>query len=200
MQEIDDTRRRIVLKTIGTGLAGGIALSGSAAAAGGGLQRELAEVRSATARYNDPENAYADGYVVTTAGDPPQIIPLEDVVEEGHSVCGMGFHFGNFDLFGTVDRTQPQVLAYGVDDDGNLILGAVEYIVPKAGPYANDPPDLFEHDDGAEHWDEDSPAPGLWSLHVWVHTHNPAGVFHHTNPRKQFSPEGCEEIPENGDH
>lgn len=186
MRKLDISRRN-VLRTLGaTALASGAVPT--VAAQRGGLKRELAEVRSATAEYNDPEKAYDDGYVVPGEDGP---IPLEDVTEEAHAVCGMGYHFVNMDLFGTADRTEPQVLAYGVDDD-NLILGAVEYVVPKKGAYADSPPDLFGHDDGDEKWEEDSPFPGVWSLHAWVHNRNPDGVFAPLNPRKQFQV-GCED-------
>lgn len=169
--------RRTALKAAGAGLLTGLALAGSAAAHRGGLQGELAEVRSATAEYNDPANAEADGY------EP-----------EEHAVCNMGFHWPNGDLIGTVDRTRPQVLVYGEDDDGDLVLGAVEYVVPKQGEYENSPPDLFAHDGGDEVWATLELGPHTsWALHVWVHNHNPEGVFHHTNPRELFSPEGCEE-------
>lgn len=178
--------RRKVLKTLGGGVAGAVALGGNVSARGGGLKRELAEVRSATAKYNDPANAYADGYVAFDHNSDP--VALEDVVDDAESVCGMGFHFGNLALIGSTDRTTPQVLVYGVDDDDNLILGAVEYIVPDAIP---GDPDFFDHDDEAEHWDP-GPFPDVHSLHVWVHTHNPDGVFNHSNPRKQFSPDGCQ--------
>lgn len=181
-----DIDRRTALRTLGAGLLATGALAGSATAQRGGLKRELAAVRSATARYNDPANAYADGFVVTDEfGD---VIPLEDVVSEGASICEMGFHFANIGNFGTYDPLTPQVLVYGVDDDDNLVLGAVEYIIPDA--ITGGDPDLFAHDGGAEHWDA-GPFPGVHSLHVWVHTHNPNGVFDHSNPRKQFSPEGC---------
>lgn len=189
MKHPQHTNRRTVLKTVGAGIISGVAFSGTATAHKGGLQGELADVRSATASYNDPANAYADEYVVPDGEGG--VIPLEDVVEEGHAVCGMGYHFVNFDLFGSVTPTEPPVLAYGVDDDDNLILGAVEWVVPKSGPYEDDSPDIFAHDDGTEVWQEDSPAEGLWSLHAWVHNHNPDGVFAPFNPRKQFCPEGA---------
>lgn len=175
MNEPGDTNRRKVLKTIGAGIVGSVALSGSAAAHRGNLEGELAEVRSATAEYNDPSNAVEDGYVA-----------------EEHAVCGMGYHYPNFDLVGTVDRTKPQVLVYGEGEDSELILGAVEYIVPKAGNYKDSPPDLFDHDGGDEQWARFGP--DFWALHVWVHTDNPDGVFNPTNPRKQFCPDGS------GDH
>lgn len=175
MQEQRHTNRRTTLKVIGAGIVGGVALTGSATAHRGGLQGELAEVRSATAEYNDPENALDDGFEA-----------------EDHAVCGMGFHWPNFDRVGEVDRTRPQVLVYGEDDEGDLVLGAVEYAVPQRGPYENDPPDLFAHDGGDEVWGTlDTPNGTLWTLHVWVHNHNPEGVFNPTNPRELFSPEGC---------
>ena len=172
-------QRRTVLKTIGAGVGGSIALSGIAAAGRGGLKRELAEIRSATASYNDPENAEADGYH-----------------GEDQAACGMGYHHVNFGLVldGKPEKLVPEGMVYGEDDDGNLVLGAVEYIVPKAGPYAEDPPDLFDHADpewGVLPLPPEAPASEVWTLHAWVHTQNPEGVFHHSNPRKQFSPEGC---------
>lgn len=108
----------------------------------------------------------------------------------------MGYHFANPNLFGTVDRREPQILAYGVED-GELVLGAVEYLVPKAGEYAENPPDLFDHDDGAEQWGT-LPAGefpfDLWAMHVWVHVENPNGVFYPINPKGMFSPNQCEGI------
>lgn len=172
--------RRTVLKTTGAGIAGSLALGGGAAAHQGGLQRELAEVRSATAEYNDPANAVEDGYVA-----------------EEHAVCGMGYHYPDGALFrafdeGTLDayfedrdRTTPEVLVYGEDDSGDLVLGAVEYLRPKDG--SGEKPDLFDHDGGSEVWADFGP---FWALHAWVHTHNPDGVFNPTNPRPQFCPDG----------
>lgn len=177
--------RRTVLQLMGAGLASSAALSGAATAHRGGLKGELAEVSSATADYNDPANAYDDGYFAPDRNFEP--IPLEDVVEKAHAVCGMGYHFVNPNLMGTEDRTEPQVLVYGEDDDENLILGAVEYLLPQAEKEENrEEPDLFAHDDGDEVWQTFH---GDWSLHVWVHTKNPDGVFNPTNPRKQFCPE-----------
>lgn len=178
--------RRDALKTIGAGVVTVSAFTGSSVGQKGGLSGELAEVRSATAKYNDPAVAYADGFMAIGDSGP---VPLEDVVSEAVSICGMGFHFGNFANFGTYDRLKPQVLVYGVDDDDNLILGGVEYIIPDEITGGN--PDLFDHDGGSEHWDA-GPFPGVHSLHVWVHSHNPEGVFSHHNPRKQFSPDGCQ--------
>lgn len=186
--------RRTLLKTTIAGV-GGAALSGCV----GKLQEdpfqgELDEVRSATSDYTDPATAYDDGFVVAGKDGP---IPLEDVQEKGHSVCGMGFHFGNRDRFGSTDLTKPAVLVYGVDSDGNFVLGGVEWVVPKKGDYESESPDIFENDDGNEEWGtlptpEDKP--DMWTLHAWVHTDNSEGVLHATNPDEQFHPEGCQEI------
>lgn len=179
-----DVGRRSTLKAIGAGLAAAGLFGGTAAADGGNLQQDLAAVRSATAKYHDPAVAYADGYLAFDHDG--NAVSLEDVVSNAEAVCGMGYHFVNGGLMGTVDRLLPQVLVYGVDDDGDLLLGAVEYIVPtSAVPTAG--AWFHGHDD---HW-EPFFIPDTSALHVWVHTHNPDGVFNHSNPRKQFSPEGC---------
>lgn len=180
MKEVNNANRRKILKAIGAGVVGGVTLSGSATASGGGLQQELAEVRAATAEYNDSQNATDAGYV-----------------PEDASVCGMGYHWPNPALLDfELDKTEPEILAYGEDDDGNLVLGAVEYAVPKFGEFENESPNLFDNAD--PHWHvlplpEEAPAPfeGLWTLHAWVHNHNPEGVFHPTNPRELFHPDGC---------
>lgn len=189
----NEMSRRKVLKGIGVG-AGTIAISGCS----GGqseFQQELDEVASATSDYTDAQAAYDDGYVVPGQEGP---IALEEVTNKGHAVCGMGYHFVNRQNMGSTDKTNPPVLAYGVDSDGEFVLGAVEYIVPKDQGYQDNPPDLFENDDGDEEsaWAEDSPMEGVWSLHAWVHHDNSEGVFHHTNPADPFHPEGCEEIPD----
>ena len=141
----------------------------------------MAEVRAATAKYNGPENAVADGYL-------PEDLP----------VCGMGYHYAQEDFvmalqsgdvsvlaeyLASLDRTEPPVLAYGEGDDG-LILGAVEYLT------LDNSEDIFTATED-DHW---HPFFGpLYSLHAWVHAPNPEGVFHPTNPRRQFShPEWCE--------
>lgn len=187
MKQTGIQTRRTVLKSVSAGIVGGIALTGGASGRGnGGLQRELAEVRSATARYNDPENATADGYI-----------------SEEHAVCGMGYHYphedfaaGMRELFGnddpaplreyleSIDRTEPPVLVYGEGDDG-LVLGAVEYVT------FDDSDDIFTETED-DHWHEFIGP--LYSLHAWVHTDNPDGVFHPVNQREPFvDPEWCEE-------
>lgn len=184
MKEIETQSRRTVLKAFGTGIVGGVTLTGSASGTtNGDLKQELADARAATAQYKDPENAVEDGYL-----------------PEDHAVCGMGYHYPHEDLIagiqafqedpevlaeylGSLDRTEPPVLVYGETDDG-LVLGAVEYLT------LDDSTDFFPSTE-ADHW---HPFFGpIYSLHAWVHTPNPEGVFHPTNPRHQFTkPEWCD--------
>lgn len=192
MRATSETDRRTVLKTLGTGVAGSMALGGCLGGGQSALEKELDDVRSATSEFTDPAAAYDAGYVVPGENGP---LPLEDVVEQGHAVCGMGYHFVNRERMGSTEPTEPAVLVYGVDG-GDLVLGAVEWVVPKEAGFQDNPPDLFEEDDGEEEsgWAEDSPMEGLWALHAWVHADNADGVFHPLNPDERFHPEGCQEI------
>lgn len=193
MEQPDITNRRTVLRTLGAGV-GAAALAGCTDALQGSspFEDELDEVRSATADYTDAATAYDDGFVVPGPDGP---IPLEDVQDEGHSVCGMGFHFGNRDRFGSTELTEPAVLVYGVDADDNFVLGAVEWVVPKTGEYESATPDVFENDDDAEEWETlptPEEQPDMWTLHAWVHVENPDGPLAPTTSDERFHPEGCE--------
>lgn len=180
--------RRTTLKAIGAGailLTGGAALPG--AAHGGSLDEELEELRAATTKYTDAAIAYEDGWVaLADPADPQTEIALEDVVGTAEFVCGQGFHLWNLELIGTTDPTAPPVLAYGVHD-GTLVLGALDYVVPKEGEFASSPPDFFESDDGAEQWHSlELPLGEVWAMHAWVHYPNPDGVLEDNNPRTPF--------------
>lgn len=189
MERTETRTRRTVLKAVGSGMMGSLAFTGNVSAkANGGLKGELADVRSATAKYNDPENAVADGYI-----------------PEENPVCGMGYHYPHEDLvegivafeengdlsvlteyLGSLDRTEPPVITYGEDDDGNLVLGAVEYLTFDTSD------DLFTETED-DQWEPFIPPLGVYAMHAWVHFPNPEGVFHSTNPRPQFSKhEWCE--------
>lgn len=182
--------RRAALRAIGAGvLVAGTASGLASAGHGSRLHGDLEAVRGATRRYRDPRMAYRDGYAALGEGGP---IPLEDVTSEAAAVCNMGYHLVNPAHLEVVDRRKPQVLVYGEDEDGNLVLGAVEYVVPTAALPAVS--DWFHGDHDDDHWEPfeeiESPVP-LSALHVWVHYDNSNGVFHHDNPDPLFSPDGC---------
>lgn len=144
------------------------------------LEDQLEELRRATKQYRKIERADEDGYASAT--------PL---------VCGMGFHYINFGRVGSTDPLEPQAVVYPLKGGRQLHLAALEYIVPKAGPFEDDPPDLF-NDEGEDL--ETSEADGwveleegeltAWTLHAWVHDDNEEGVFHPTNPQYHDMP-GC---------
>lgn len=170
--KIQHFNRRKVLRTVGTLSIAGVLGSGGVLAQSdrGTFERKIAEVRRATAQYNDVKKAIEDGYVYD------------------NTVPQMGHHFVNFALLGEPgnpgpqDVLQPEILVYGqANPNSRPILGAVEYADWE------DERQLFDHDD--EIWDPPGePGPPFWTLHVWCHTNNPNGLFAPLNPRRQFNP------------
>ena len=138
----------------------------------GKLQTELAQVRSATARYHNIANAIEDDY--------------EDL---GLFAPNQGWHYINFGLVdATFDLEKPELLIYAPSSNGGLRLVAVEYAVPVAlSPAA---PDGFTGEEDDWHIFEAGPGPAddLWVLHTWVWYYNPDGMFFPTNPRVQTVP------------
>jgi hypothetical protein len=133
------------------------------------VNRELAALRAATARFHDFAAAQAAGYSA-------QITPCMVDPTAG----GMGFHYGNLDLITDPSESveRPELLLYEPEQNGRLRLVGVEYIVPYA-LHSRDaaPPVLF----GQEFKQVD--AFQLWGLHAWVWDHNPSGMFADWNPR-----------------
>jgi len=158
--------------------AHGASAGANALAAHGDL---IKAVRQSTSRYNSTVQAVRAGYA-----------PAEECV--AHPVLGgMGFHWVNDALVGfDYDPLKPQVLLYAPGPGKNPQLVAIEYVVLA-------PPHVWE-------WDADAIAEFLagdarpdfggqpfdilgtpvpvphWSLHVWVHRHNPSGMFTPFNP------------------
>jgi hypothetical protein len=126
------------------------------------LRRELALVKSATARYQNIDNAIEDGYV-----DIDLYIP------------NMGWHFLKGDLVDeTFEVEKPELLVYADNPIGGYRLVAVEYAVPVA--LSSNAPEGFTGEEDA--WVINQ-AFGLWTLHAWVWYNNPDGMFNPTNPR-----------------
>ena len=125
----------------------------------------LKSVRQATSRFNSTTQAIAAGYI-----------------PDNHCVAvpnlgGMGYHWANPSLVNPVfDPLKPEVLLYATGPGGNLRLVAVEYVVVNIGqPRPSFDGHLF--DIGG------APLPiAHWTLHVWVHEENPAGIFTPFNP------------------
>jgi len=119
---------------------------------------ELQQVRAATAKYKNIENAIKDEYV--------------DIAVD---VQNMGHHYMKRALLdGTFDLKQPEILVYNRNERGVQELVAVEYAVPLT--YAM--PEGFTGE--VDVWNGNAGF-GLWLLHAWVWKYNPAGVFNPTN-------------------
>lgn len=135
--------------------------------------KELAQVRRATARYHNIANAYADGYIeVDPPFDPPGI---------GCHLWDLNALFGDM---GLIDLNRPELLIYNncsQDAGGRAELRAVEYARPCDGLCnADNLPDGFSGDEDVWEVFGDNL---LWTLHVWVWRHNPDGIFVKVNPR-----------------
>jgi len=125
---------------------------------------ELQQVRAATARYRNVNNAFADNYV-----------------DIGLKLPNMGYHFLKAGLVTPVfDIKQPPILVYNKNEDGNFELLAVEYAVPIDPQTPNVPPAGFSGDD--DQWDFNTLNTGWWTLHAWVWKNNPDGAFNPMNP------------------
>jgi hypothetical protein len=158
------------------GAAGAQTTAGPRGDIPGAMHDQLKDVRRATRAYKDVEVAEAAGYV--PAG------PCVDDPKYG----GMGFHYENLALIedGELDPLRPEVLVYQPTKNGELRLGAVEYL------RYDDDQDLATDDDRPWLFDVPFDGPMLghsptmpihYDLHVWLYRHNPAGIFAMWNPR-----------------
>jgi hypothetical protein len=160
----------------------------------------LDEVRAATAKYQDPEVALAEGYI----RDPMDVCEtsyyLGSLTDEGT----MGVHFFRPDLLGVTigegeldkrtrhdvqtaytDFSQPALLVYEPQPDSVLELVAVANMVSaraweEAGhrepPTFGDVPYDYHPDTGG------SGFAAYYDLHMWLFRENPSGMFAAYNP------------------
>ena len=112
----------------GHGAVPGIVPSGF----GDAVDRDVARVRAATARFKSTEAAEAAGYARVT-----------DCVE--HQPDGaMGYHFQNNALLDTtLDVDHPEVLVYERKPEGGFKLNGVEFLVPIPAWTATEPPRIM---------------------------------------------------------
>ncbi|HET6614684.1 MAG TPA: hypothetical protein VFH62_02250 [Dehalococcoidia bacterium] len=164
-------RYLVVAAAVATILTFGAVL-GASASNGGNRQDDLAAVRSAVAGFHSVDAAEDAGW---------GLIPGLDSCfhsDEG----GMGIHYINTELLDTsLDPLQPEALVYQHLPNGELHLGAVEYIVPAAAwdaeNHGHAPMVLGKH----LHLNQTL---GVYVLHAWIFKHNPAedGMFQDWNP------------------
>ena len=129
----------------------------------------LAFVRDATAEYRDV--AVADGYR-----------PTEHCAESPDG--GMGLHYVNPALFGSIDPAKPHILLYRKVGSQVQLIG-VEYFKPDADQdlsTSGDRPSLFGHPFDGPMPGHEPGMPVHYDLHVWAWHSNPAGDFAIWNP------------------
>ncbi len=163
------TRSKVLIIAAIAGIAL-VAGSATAVIAASGGKSDLARVKGAVAKYHTTDAAEAGGWV---------LIDGLDHCFENPGVGGMGVHYINGPAIDTeLDPLAPEALVFQHQPNGSLHLGAVEYIVDAAAwDAANDsPPELLgQH----LHLNE---ALGVYVLHAWIFTKNPAGMFEDWNP------------------
>ena len=161
----------------------------------------LAEVRAATERFRDVNQALAEGYV----REPTNTCETATMMGRPESDGAMGIHFLRADLLGIsappnprvdgngthTDFLKPGVLIYEPQADGSLELVAVENLVfAKAWTAAghSKPPSFqgveFDHmvDDPITPVDEAHMFEPHYDRHVWLYRDNPKGIFTPFNP------------------
>ena len=133
------------------------------------VNRELAALRTATARFHDIATAEASGWNVNF---PPECLTHA-------AMGGMGYHRLNANLVdGTLNPTEPELLVYEPEKNGTMRLVAVEYIVPfSVVPSTATPPVLFGRALGQNETYQ------VWALHAWVWKDNPNGTFENFDPK-----------------
>jgi hypothetical protein len=136
----------------------------------------LAAVRVATAKYHDVEAATAAGYQLGYRG-----LVTGCVANPG--VGAMGYHYFNSTKMDdpSINEDDPEVLVYHTADDGSLVLGAVEWVVPKSAWEAagnTAPPVVFGHTLHVI-----NPVLNWYIEHAWIWTENPSGMFSDWNPK-----------------
>jgi hypothetical protein len=98
----------------------------------------------------------------------------------------VGVHYvkGSLVQDGAVDAARPQAIVYERQDDGQLHLAAVEYVVLQAGwdSAHSGPPSLFGQTFTTTPAANRYGLPALYSLHAWIWKDNPTGTFSMWNP------------------
>lgn len=138
--------------------------------------KELAQVRQATAKYQDVSVALAEGFIRT-----PNCVESPD--------GGMGIHFINpARLMDPAENIlEPEILLY-IETSGGMKLLGVEYFygigapdtpIPNPAPPA---PILFGRPFDGPMEQHEPGQPPHYDLHVWVWQANPSGMFAMFNP------------------
>jgi hypothetical protein len=136
------------------------------------LQRRIAALREATARFHRLEVAIQEGYA-----------PFGPCFSD--PAGGMGFHYANAELMEdpAVDPLHPELLLYEEQEDGSVRLVGVEYLTFQAAWHEAGNRGLPKLFDQRFHLNTTLLDEPFYLLHVWPWKHNPSGRFMDWNPR-----------------
>jgi hypothetical protein len=173
------TRTRLVLAALIAAAAALVVPATGASFLFGKNVRDLFAARSATASFQNVQNAQAAGYGlfrdaagIACIANPP--------------LGGMGIHYVNGSYVGdtVLDPRKPEALVYEPKRNGRLRLAALEYIVFQEAWDAehSSPPSLFGHQFGLVTSPNRYGLPPFYELHVWIWKNNPNGLFFEWNP------------------
>lgn len=142
-----------------------------------GVQQDLASLRQATVRYQNVNNALADGFV-----------PVSECTLNSDSSAGMGIHYMHIDrvLDPSINLLEPELLLYAPTPNGVrlvgveyfLAIGPTDFIPPDAPP----PPMLFGREFDGPMFGHEPGMPSHYDFHVWLWEANPKGIFAPYNP------------------
>lgn len=143
-----------------------------AEAVGTDLAATLNLLRAKLAPFTDIDAAKSAGW---------NLVPGLDMCMDNPGVGGMGIHYINTAMLDTsLDPLTPEAMVYQPGPGGKLTLGAVEWIVPAdkwdAQAHGQLLPDVLGHQ---LHLNQEL---GVYILHAWILTDNPAGMFQDWNP------------------
>jgi len=132
---------------------------------GDAIDRDVAKIREATARFKTTEAAEAAGY-------------QRDGACIQHQPDGaMGYHLKASALLdSTLDVERPEVLVYEKKADGAFKLNGVEFLVPISAWKSAEPPRVMGQTL------KKAESLGIWYLHVWTWERSPSGLFADWNP------------------
>ncbi|HEX7072080.1 MAG TPA: hypothetical protein VF190_14805 [Rhodothermales bacterium] len=134
------------------------------------VQQQLKQLRDATEGFERTAAAESAGY---------GLVPGLDHCFTNQPLGDMGIHYidaAALDL--SLDLVHPEAMVYVPDSNGDLVLGAVEYIIPAAdwdAEHTELPMLLGRH----LHLNE---ALGVYVLHAWIWRENRSGIFEDWNP------------------
>jgi hypothetical protein len=146
------------------------------------MQDELAQVRQATARFHNVDEATAAGYQLGWVNGFGVRILTNCVASP--AAGAMGYHYINPALVAdnAVVLNQPEALVYESAPNGGLKLVAVEWIVRSAQsnpPGVSEPPSVLGM---PMHILVPPPGPAFYLMHAWIWKHNPSGMMSDWNP------------------